>query len=352
VTVQVGSQVSGRLQAVLVDFNSEVKKDQVIAKIDPALFIANVEQAKANMDAAAAGLQQAQVKAVDANRLRGRDRALRDKNLIAQADFDTAEANADAADSAVVAAEATLEQNKAQYHQSVVNLGYCTIRSPINGTVISRNVDPGQTVAASLSAPTLFTIAEDLRRMQVDSSVAEADVGRLKDGMAASFVVDAYPNERFTGRIRQIRNAATTVQNVVTYDAVVDVENPELKLKPGMTANITVVFAQQQDALRIPNAALRYRPPAEGASSSASGHHGKRGFGAGGAPSASAGRTVWVLREVGPEPVSVQPGITDGTFTEVVGGDLHERDQVITGSQQTPGQDPTGGGRSPMHRMF
>jgi HlyD family secretion protein len=349
VTVQVGSQVSGRLKAIAVDFNSAVKKDEVIAQIDPALFIAAMEQARANYTAAQAQVQQAKVKAVDANRLRVRDRALRDKNLIAQADFDTAETNADAADAAVTAAVANLEQAKASMHQADVNLEYCTIRSPINGVVISRNVDPGQTVAASLQAPTLFTIAEDLRRMQVDTNIAEADVGRLTAGMEATFIVDAYPSDRFKGRIRQIRNAPQTVQNVVTYDAVIDVENPDLKLKPGMTANVTIVYAQEQNALRVTNAALRYRPPPE---LLGKGERRSKGAFLGAAPPKGE-RPVWVLKDGKPTPLRVQVGITDGTLTQVLGDGLSEGDVVVTGTLESGAPAPGGpGGGQPYRRMF
>ena len=239
VTVQVGSQVSGRLKKINVDYNSRVTKGQVIAKIDPALFAAAVEQGRANVaaaDGAHAGHRQ----------------------LIAPADVDTAQANALATAAQVKANAGQLAQAKAQLRQARINLDYTRIVSPTNGVVISRSVDVGQTVAASLQAPTLFLIAEDLQKMQVDTSVAEADVGKLRSGMSATFTVDAFPNERFAGVVRQIRNAPQTLQNVVTYDAVLDVKNPELKLRPGMTANVTFVWAERQDVLRVSNAALRF----------------------------------------------------------------------------------------------
>jgi HlyD family secretion protein len=357
VTVQVGTQVSGRIATLLVDFNSAVKKDDVIARIDPALFTANVQQSKANWMAALAAVKQAKVKAVDANRVRGRDRELRKQNLIAQADLDTAETNAEAAEAAVEAAAAAVDQSKAQLDQAQVNLNYCTVRSPINGVVISRSVDVGQTVAASLAAPTLFTIAEDLSRMQVDTSVAEADVGRLKPGMEATFTVDAYPNERFKGTIRQIRNAAQTVQNVVTYDAVIDVQNPELKLKPGMTANCTVIYAEEHDVLRVPNAALRYHPmPEPGAKGewkrSQRGASGKSPNG--GSPPGQPGvRMLWVLRDGKPTGVKVKLGLTDGTFTQVE-GELQEGDQAVTGlldSSNPQGPGPGGPPGAPGFRF-
>ncbi|HEY6004768.1 MAG TPA: efflux RND transporter periplasmic adaptor subunit, partial [Anaeromyxobacter sp.] len=261
VTVQVGSQVSGRIASLEADFNSPVKKGQVIARIDPQLFDAAVEQARANAVAAQGNLAKAKAQALDAQRQLERTRALAERKLVAQADLDTAEAGADAAKASVEAAQGSLEQTRAALHQAQVNLAYTRIVSPTNGVVISRNVDVGQTVAASLQAPTLFVIAEDLSKMQVDTSVAEADVGRLRAGMPATFTVDAFPGEVFRGNVRQVRNAPQTVQNVVTYDAVVDVSNPEQKLKPGMTATATFVYAEKDDVLRVPNAALRFRPP-------------------------------------------------------------------------------------------
>src|SRR5689334_8590844 len=250
VTVQVGSQVSGRISELHADFNSQVKKGQVIAKIDPELFRAAVEQARANYAAAKGNLEKAQAQAVDAQRQFERAKALAERQLIATADRDTAESTAAAAKAQVAASQGRLEQASASLHQAQTNLEYSIIKSPIDGVVISRSVDVGQTVAASLSAPTLFTIADDLKKMQVDTSVAEADVGKLKADMPATFVVDAYPQEKFRGKVRQIRNAPTSVQNVVTYDAVIDVDNPDLKLKPGMTANVTFVFAEKTDVVR------------------------------------------------------------------------------------------------------
>src|SRR5271169_5532959 len=270
VTVQVGTQVSGRIQKLFADFNSTVTKGELVAKIDPALFEASVQQAQANYMAAKAGVITAQASALAADKQYDRTKALHDQNLAAQADLDTAEANVATSHSAIEAAKAALAQALASLHQAQVNLSYTSIVSPIDGVVISRTVDVGQTVAASLSAPTLFTIAQDLTKMQVDTNVAEGDVGRLEVGMKTFFTVDSFPGQRFLGKIRQIRNSATTVQNVVTYDAVIDVDNSDLKLRPGMTANVTVIYAQRDNVLSIPNAALRYRPPQAAASASSS----------------------------------------------------------------------------------
>jgi HlyD family secretion protein len=376
VTVQVGSQVSGRIAQLFVDFNSTVKKGDVIAKIDPELFKAAVEQARANHTAAQGNLAKSKAQAIDAKRQFERAKALAERNLIATADRDTAESNADAAQAQVQASEGAVAQAKAALHQAEVNLNYSTIVSPIDGVVISRSVDVGQTVAASLQAPTLFTIAEDLKKMQVDTSVAEADVGKLTADMPASFTVDAYPQTRFRGKVRQIRNAPTTVQNVVTYDAVIDVDNSDLKLKPGMTANVSFVYAEKDDVLRVTNAALRFRPPADLLPREA---RGASGGPAGGGPAGSAGeraapagsarrggrgddtpdrRTLWVLGPAGPRPVPIRTGVSDGTLTEIVEGEVSAGDAIIT--QMTgpddavkpstpPGGAAPGGG---MRRIF
>jgi HlyD family secretion protein len=346
VTVQVGSQVSGTIQALNADFNSPVKKGQLVAKIDPRLFLTAVEQAKANYLAAQAAVEKARVQMVDAGRIYDRDKALRSGQLIAQADTDTAQANYDAAKANVNAQVAQAEQAKAQLHQAQVNLDYTSIFSPTDGTVISRNVDVGQTVAASLQAPTLFTIAQDLKKMQVDTSVAEADVGKVRAGMSTVFTVDAYPNDRFKGTVRQIRNAPQTVQNVVTYDAVIDVDNSDLRLKPGMTANVSFVYAEKDDALKLPNSALRFRPPAEllpdGAAPKPQRAPGGGGGRSGRRPDDDK-KSVWLLQAGQPKQVQVKVGVSDGTVTELVEGEVHEGDQLITDVTSKDGK-PAGGG--------
>ncbi len=354
VTVQVGSQVSGRLQQIFVDYNSPVKKNQLVAKIDPALFQAAYEQARANDVAAKGNLVKAKAQSADADRQYQRNKELAAQGLVDQADLDTSMANADAARAQVQASEGALAQAEAALNQAKINLAYTDIYSPTDGTVISRSVDVGQTVAASLQAPTLFVIAQDLRKMQVDTSVAEADIGRLRDGMPADFTVDAYPGETFHGKVRQIRNAPQTVQNVVTYDAVVDIDNTALKLKPGMTANVTFVAAQRDDVLRVPNAALRFRPTPDvlaaagftgrgqrgGAAGAGAGQGGAAGQGGGGAQLGGGGwqrddgnaarRRVWVLDQGKPRPVGVQVGVSDGSLSEIAGGKLAEGTLVIT----------------------
>jgi len=380
VTVQVGSQVSGRIQRLLVDYNSPVKKGQLIAKIDPELFEAALAQSRANHVAARGDLSRAKVQAAEAARQLDRTRSLAERKLVAQADLDTAQANADGAVAGVDAAAGKVEQARAALQQAQVNLAYTNIVSPIDGTVISRSVDVGQTVAASLQAPTLFVIAEDLKKMQVDTSVAEADIGKLRDGMEASFSVDAFPARKFRGAVRQIRNAPQTVQNVVTYDAVVDVANPDLDLRPGMTANVSFVFADRADVLRVPNAGLRFRPSPELLATQKRNEPGGApaagGAGNGGAAAPRAGqapgqgrrdaaggeagggrepdrRTVWVLRAEQPAPVRIRTGVSDGSTTEVIEGDLRDGDAVVTDAAG-PGAGAAGGSRpgGPPGRMF
>jgi HlyD family secretion protein len=274
ISVLVGSQISGTIKALYADYNSQVKEGQVIAQIDPALFQAQVDQAKANVlntqaniANAQANLVKAEVAVVDAKRNLDRNKPLLERQVIAQATLDTAQVNYDTAVAQIQVAKSQVESSKAQVEQAKAalqlaetNLRYATIRSPVNGTVISRNVDVGQTVAASLQAPTLFTIAKDLTRMQVDTNVSEADVGPITVGQDATFTVDAYPERIFRGKVSEIRNAPITVQNVVTYDVVILVDNKDLKLKPGMTANVSVMIAHREGVLKIPNAALRFRP--------------------------------------------------------------------------------------------
>ena len=408
ITVQVGSQVSGQIKELHADFNSQVKKDQVIARIDPDTFEAKVNQTKAQVDAARASVlnQQAavektradlentraafaaaraqtaksQVTVVDTNRTLGRNRDLRLRGLIAQADEDTAQATYDSAVaqleaskaqelaqvSTVRAAEAQLRvaeamlknavaqvaQNEAAQRQAQVDLDHTYIRAPVDGVVVGRTVDVGQTVAASLQAPTLFTIAQDLRNMQVDTNVDEADVGRVTVGQVTSFTVDSFPGRTFTGEVVQIRKAPLVVQNVVTYDVVVSAKNPDQRLLPGMTANVRIVIDQKEGVLQVPNAALRFRPPGVEATErerparpSGPGGGGGRG---GGAP---AGR-VWVLGPDGkPAALSLQLGIGDGTYTEVARGELKEGQLVIVGVAVPGDRTPSQTGAAPRLRF-
>jgi HlyD family secretion protein len=353
VTVQVGSQISGRIAEIFVDFNSKVTKGMVLAKIDPRVLEASLRKARAAVAQASAAVVKAKANAEQASKAFERAKLLKAQGLLGQADYDLAETAVNASKADVAVAQAQVESAAASAKEAEVNLGFTTIVSPIDGIVLSRAIDVGQTVAASLQSPTLFTIAQDLRSIQVDTFVAEADVGKLVTGMEATFGVDAYPGTKFKGKVREVRNAAQTVQNVVTYDAVLDVQNDELKLRPGMTANVTFVWAEKDGVLKVPNAALRFRPPAEALGSAATstsgsarprrwgsaGSAGSAGFGgAGAAGSAGAGewtpdpnrRTVWILRDDKPLPVRVEIGVSDGTNTEVTSGQLQEGDDVIT----------------------
>jgi HlyD family secretion protein len=323
VTVQVGSQVSGRIEQIFVDFSSPVTKGQVVATIDPALFRATVAQARANHAAAVANLEKATAHRAESDRQYARAAQLAAEGLASRADLDVAEANAKAGAADVAAARAQIAQARAALDQAELNLRYSTIVSPIDGVVISRNVDVGQTVAATLQAPTLFTIAQDLTKMQVDTSVAEADVGKLREGMSVTFTVDAYPGRPFPGCVRQVRDAATTVQNVVTYDAVIDVDNAGRLLKPGMTASVTFVYAERRDAVRVPNAALRFRPDAATTLAMNGGQPVPNKL-------ATDERVVWVVRGGKAIPARVRVGVSDGTTTEVLGGELREGDAAVT----------------------
>jgi HlyD family secretion protein len=354
VNVQVGSQISGNIQKLFVDFNSPVKAGQVVAQIDPATFQATVLQAEGELASAKAGLELAELNAKRTEELRAR-------NAAPQATLDQAVAS-------LYQAQAALKVREGSLARAKVDLNRCTIVSPIDGIVISRSVDVGQTVAASLQAPVIFTIANDLAKMQIDSNVAEADVGVVELGQSVEFTVDAFPTRVFHGKVVQVRNAPITVQNVVSYDTVISVSNDDLKLKPGMTANASIIVASRKDVLKLPGAALRFRmpePTSAGPAAAAarppgvSGVSGGTGGGGGGGGRPAGGRSssgrregrvarsVFVLRDGKPEPVQIKTGISDGIFTEVQEG-LAEGDQVVTGMQggaatPAPASSPFGG---------
>src|SRR6266581_1622522 len=276
-TVQVGSQVSGNISYLGADFNSIVKKNQVIARLDPSLFEAQLQQAKANLSQAQANLVKAQsdlerakVMLTDAQQKYTRSKELAAKSLLPQSDLDAAKIAVDSAQASLASQEATVKQAQAQVSQSQasvnqnqVNLDHTTIEAPIDGIITQRSVDVGQTVAASMQAPTLFIIAADLTKMQVNANIDEADVGRIRPGQHVTFRVDAYPTDTFQGTVSQIRLQPVVVQNVTTYGTVIDVPNEQLKLKPGMTANVKVEIAKSSNVLRVPNAALRFLPTNE-----------------------------------------------------------------------------------------
>jgi HlyD family secretion protein len=338
VTVQVGSQVSGRVLALHADFNSKVKKGQVIARIDPSIFASQVAQARANETAALAAVKGAEAALAEARRQHERSAALAAKSLVAQAEADTTLARLQAAEADLASSRARVAQARAARVQADTNLAYTVIPSPIDGVVISRDVDVGQTVAASLQAPTLFTLAEDLRKMEVHTDVAESDVGRVAAGLAVEFSVDAFPAERFRGVVKEVRYSPKTVQNVVTYDAVVSVENPDLKLRPGMTADVTFVVEELKDALLVPSAALRFRPPdadpqaLPGAPAAANGDGGAARRAGARAAGERGKRVVWVLGTDGAlRAVPIRTGASDGKSTAVLEGELAEGDAVVTG---------------------
>ena len=342
VNVTVGSQVSGLISKLNVDFNSMVKSNEVIAEIDPSTYQAAVEQAKADLANAKANLELQQVEAK-------RSADLFTNKLISSSDYDTAFAT-------LHEAEATVKIKEASLSNAMASLGYCKIRSPVDGVVISRAVDLGQTVASSFNTPTLFQIANDLTKMQIDTAVDEADIGGVKDGQSVDFTVDAYPNRTFQGIVTQVRNAPTTVNNVVTYDTVIGVTNADYSLKPGMTASVSIVIAQHNGVLEIPNAALRFQPvdmaavatnaPATAGVSNTNknnagegaGNRAERrgGRGARGPSEHPAAHTVYVLtndatgQNAKLKAAPVKTGITDNIDTEVLSG-LKEGDRVVTG---------------------
>jgi HlyD family secretion protein len=320
VQVQVGTQVSGTIRALGADYNSTVEPGQMIAQIDPRPFRAAVAQAEANVQAARANTHHMRAALVDARRIAARNRELFAQNLLAKAVVDTSDTTAEVAATQVEQAVAAEAQARAALDGAKLNLEYSTIRSPIHGTVITRNVDIGQTVAASFASPTLFLIGEDLAKMEVDTSIAEADVGALAPGLAATFTVDAFPAQVFHGAIRQVRTSPQVVQNVVTYNAVIDVQNRDLRLRPGMTANLEIVYAERANVVRVPNAALRFHPPADLVATAPTPPQGKK--------------LVWVLRAGTPMPVTFEPGVRDGSFTEVAAG-LSPGDVVITEANGT-----------------
>jgi HlyD family secretion protein len=329
-TVQVGSQVSGTISALYADFNDQVKKGQVVAQLDPTFLRAQVAQSGADLEKATA--------TVNLSR-REYERALSlfEKNLISESDRDLALTDYELALAQQKSAQAALDRAK-------TNLAYATITSPIDGVVISRDVDMGQTVAASLQAPTLFTIAQDLSEMQVNTSIDEADIGQIEKGQEVLFTVDAYPELTFDGKVKQVRLSPEIVQNVVTYQVILEVSNPELLLKPGMTANVTILVDHREDVLKVPTGALRFRPPNQEDESGQ--ERPESGMRPTGSQSAMAGTfpppasptsgnkqaKIWILdQEQNPQPVTIQLGISDGSSVEIVSGDLKEGDLVIVG---------------------
>jgi HlyD family secretion protein len=342
-TVQVGSQVSGTIAALLADFNSQVKKGQVVARLEPSLFQTQVDQARATLLKLQSDTERSRVALEDAKVQQRRAETLSSQQLLPTSELESARVATAQAEAALKSAQAQVSQARAALGQAEVNLSHATITAPIDGIVISRNVDIGQTVAASMQAPVLFTIAQDLRHMQVNASVDEADIGKIAPKQLVSFQVDAYPGKTFAGSVRQVRLAPVVDQNVVSYVTVIDVPNPELQLKPGMTANVAITIARADDVLKVPNAALRYRPDAatlEAHSQAATQQAGQRPRAErpeGERPQGDrtqARRRVWVLNSESLTAVPVETGVDDGTTTAIVGGDLREGARVVTGAAQ------------------
>jgi HlyD family secretion protein len=399
-TVQVGSQVSGTIESLSADFNTVVRKGQVIARLDPSLFQARVGQAQANLVSARANVDRSKAAVDDARSKLERAKQLAAEQLLPQSDLDTAQTTYDQAVAQLKASQAAVSQAQASVNQAQVDLAHTIIAAPIDGVVVARNVDVGQTVAASFTAPVLFTIANDLKHMEVNASVDEADIGRVRSGQEVTFRVDAYPDRTFHGRVGQVRLQPTTVQNVVTYNTIITVDNDDGRLLPGMTATVSVIVRKSENALRIPAAALRFRPAgfeagtrgrraagagAPGAAAGGGAGRGARasasqGAGApgsfsglrrggaggsgGGGPRADSGEAgaasgdvrpalVFILNDKGqPEPVRVRVGVSDGQYVEVQDG-LAEGARVVVGLEgegvRTPAARPSG---SPSNNPF
>jgi HlyD family secretion protein len=358
-TVQVGTQVSGTIQKLYVDYNSRVKKGQAIAEIDPSLFNASIEQSQGNFLSAEANLQKAKVTLTDTERTVNRNKKLLADGIISQSDYDVAETAWQSARTSVKAAEGSVTQTRGSLMQSKTNLHYSVIRSPVDGVVISRSVDVGQTVAASFQTPTLFTIAQDLTKMQIEVSVDEADISRIQLDQKASFTVDSYPEQSFRGKVVQIRNAPIINQNVVTYITVVNVDNTDLKLKPGMTANVSIEVARKEDVLKLPPAALRFKPKSKGeepkekrqASTPAPGT-GREAGGKPGGRKGAVGPQVYVLKDNTPLAVPVKTGIANNNSIELIESSLKEGDEVIIEQTGGDSKKKASSSGSPMGRPF
>ena len=330
-TVSVGSTVSGLMMEVYVDFNSQVKAGQLIALMDTSLFDANCEKTKATLVSAKADY--AKQKAITDNSLKTYNRCknLVARNFMARSELDKAEADYFSNKAQLEAAQAKIIQAKADADYADRQRSFAYIYSPVDGVIVTRNVDPGQPVAASFQAPELFTVAKDLKEMQIEVSVSEADIGKIQEGQEADYTLDGYPDEVFKGTVSQVRISPTTVSNVVTYTVVVAVDNDDLKLKPGMTANVSIITQKHADVLCVPSIALKYTPITKGEIV----RYENQG--------------VWVLKGRKPERINVEIGASDDTYTEIKSGDLHEGDKVIVGS----GSNSKGkGGKRPPMRMF
>jgi HlyD family secretion protein len=338
-TVQVGSQISGTIEQMLVDYNSIVRKGEVLARLEQSIYRSAIEQARANVEKAEADVERLRVTQLDAAAKLDRARLLADKQLIPATDLQNADVALQLAQSQVRSAVAQVTQARASLRQAQVNFSKTVITSPIDGIVISRSVDVGQTVAASLSAPTLFVIAADLSRMQLSASIDESDLGRLREGQAVAFTVDAYPADTFRGEVRQVRLSPVVASNVVTYTAVIDAPNPDLKLKPGMTATVNVEIARRDNVLRVPVSAVRFKPTSDVL----------KAMGVVNAPKDARGTaTLWQYSGSVAVAVPVQLGASDGTWTEILGAPFPEGTQLVTrvSTTLTAAAAPSGAART------
>jgi HlyD family secretion protein len=310
--VSVGTLVSGTIKEIYADYNSPVKKGQVLAQIDPAIIETQVAQAQANVYNAQANLQRIQSIMANDAKTYNRNKTLFEKNFIARSEVDLAESTYNADKAQISSARAQIAQASAGLRNNLTNLKYTKIVSPVNGIVVSRNVDIGQTVAASFQTPTLFLVAQDLTKMQIDTNMAEADIGKIKEGQDVEYTLDGYPDLVFKGKVKQIRIAPTTIQNVVTYDVVIKVDNKDLKLKPGMTANVSVITSRKNNVLLVSNASLRFTP-----------------FEVKDEIPRFKSKGVWILEEKKPQRIDIKTGISDGIHTEIMSEKLKEDQEVI-----------------------
>ncbi len=317
-TVNIGSQVSGTISEIYVDYNSEVKKDQILAQIDPALFQATVDKCRANLEVAKAQAKISENDIIYYKKELERKKQLRASQYSSVKELDTAEREYNNAIAQLALQKATIQQAQAQLESAETELKYTKIISPIDGIVVSKEVEVGQTVAASFQTPTLFYVAEDLAKMQIEASVVEADIAKVQEGQKVEFSVDSFPDEIFEGVVTQVRNEAITTSNVVTYTVIIEVNNAELKLKPGMTANVEIITADKKDILLVPNKALRYYVTDENGDT-------KR----------YKDKGVWILQNGKPERVVVQTGISDDENTELLGSELNVGTNVILESNNT-----------------
>lgn len=332
ISISVGTQVSGTLKALYVDFNSPVKKGQLLAEIDPSLFEAQVEQARANLYNAQANYQKVRSLMINDQKTYNRYSSLYKQNFVAKSEVDLAEANYYSSKAQIDSARAQIAQASAALRNNLTNLRYTKIISPVDGIVVSRNVDVGQTVAASFQTPTLFLVAKDLTKMQIDTSVAEADIGKIKTGQDVEYTLDGYPDMTFKGIVKQIRISPTTVQNVVTYDVVINVDNKDLKLKPGMTANVSIITSSKKNILMVPNACLRFTP-FDGRDAVKYKEQG-----------------IWILAEKEPKRIPIKTGVSDGSFTEIISSEIAVGQKIII--EKLEKERSNKGGGAPRMRML